>query len=576
MKLKHLFFNALAVMAFAACSNEAEEIKPAEKATTATLELDMTGQYGGGSSDQTRALSLDGSEYPRFIHEEGVTDWKTHCFIRNEEGTVQFYALVDWNATTDADGNISLHIKNSTLTLQNSAGSDVSNTETLPKAGERWYIAGIAGGGIYDEATSSVSFGSNADLERSLSPYQSRIPLSFGWTRFTIPTNMQRAPQIVVQFQPQGSLVSVRVNNKTNLYGKALHAVVRVKSNALSHNGLFDYSLEATRSEYATSPKWVFTNETATTEDSYRQIHIDANTAANCYVWAMPRTTAPAEGFSTTVGLGGYDYFTEGSTSEKPAAITKAFQKGSTYMAQAVDVGRAYLPQEFITTHNVAPDGQSFMTHSGNAGSGYWNWTDAVAKFSNITIDGKGYHLPNMVEMRVLFPPYKSAPQYVNFNTTEVSQSPYQEAIYIDGLYLRTTSHFKTVGGITYAVRFGTPDGDYTRLTACRFARVANNMSPGLQKTVVTFRHLGVETSVDDVASEAYWQSNTENDVTIEIPISGRKNAAGVAENFGVISEYWSSSPASETTAWRAFGTSLMTGNIENQMTIRLFKNSVE
>ncbi len=593
MKLKHLFFNALAVISFAACSSEAEEIKPADKSTTATLQLDMTGQYGSGNSDQTRALSLDGTEYPRFIHEEGVTDWSTHCFIRNEAGTVQFYALVDWNATTDSDGNISLHIKNSTLTLQNSAGSDVSNTETLPKAGERWYIAGIAGGGVLDATNSNVNFNYTKEVLAGVPIFnwnrvypdtqdgeaaRIRVPIAFGWTRFTIPSNTERAPQIVVQFQPQGTLLSVYVDNTTNVNAVPLNAAVKITSNALSQNGVFDYALEADRETYTTAPKWTFTSETATSEVITRSLTIAANTGANCYVWAMPRTTAPAEGFSTTAGVAGYTYFADGSQTQKPQARTSVLQKGRTYVLPEVDVYTPLLPHQFLTEYNIGTDKATFAPNHSPATQAFCNWNEAMEKFKSTTIDGVKYHLPSVGEWVGIFASHYGDGNYLRFNA-ESSFDNLREGIEIAGYKDNFYSDYRgTANNIGYALRYK-KDGDNSRLTAVRYEYADNPENAKRKLLKVTFRYLGTAgaaTTADAIASEDYWASNNQDDATFIFPASGFRSAEGTyhfAYNYGW---YWTSSHrwnadfnagTSETRYYNRLDT--------DEMSIRLFKDEL-
>ncbi len=585
MKLKHLFFNALAVMTFAACSSEAEEIKPADKSTTATLQLDMTGQYGGGSSDQTRALSLDGTEYPRFIHEEGVTDWSTHCFIRNEAGDVQFYALVDWNATTDSDGNISLHIKNSTLTLQNSAGSDVTATETLPKAGERWYIAGIAGGGVLDETKSNVNFAYNETLDTDLKPNQARIPLAFGWTRFTIPSNTERAPQIVVQFKPQGTLLSVYVNNRTNQGQSTINSLLKITTNALSQNGVFDYSTATTREEYPTNPKWVYTNSEATPEVIGRKVILPKDTGANCYVWAMPRTTAPTEGFSTSVGLAGYQIFADG-TSNKPAALATAFQPNLAYPISPIDVIRAYVPLEYVAEYDVM-DENSFATDHTNRNAGYFNWSDTYTKFLNKTIDGKKYHLPTFNEWKAaLCTPKFDGESSLFFKTArEFNNMP--ENTTIDGYTLNTFADFVSTGNnICYALRYKSDDNQF--LCAYRYEMQGDFVNGSLNsQLVVKARHLGASFTGDvaTITNEDFWTDSQVTYVTRTFPFHGfRRNTDLNYVRSGVRIHAWglqdTNKLASQASSLSSDGSTMSIGlmsteNYLQYLTIRLFKDEL-
>ncbi len=566
MKLKHLFFNALAVMAFAACSSEAEEIKPADKASTATLQLDMTGQYGTGNSDQTRALSLDGTEYPRFIHEEGVTNWSTHCFIRNEAGDVQFYALVDWNATTDSDGNISLHIKNSTLTLQNSAGSDVTATETLPKAGERWYIAGIAGGGVLDATKSNVNFAYVHAVDNPLSSHQTRIPLAFGWTRFTVPSNTERAPQISVQFQPQGTLLSVPVENPID--GGRIR--LRVISNAISAEGIFDYGLTADRTTYASAPKWTFEQATATV----RTILRSADSGKNCYVWGMPRTEAekPASGFRTYIGVATLVALT-------PNKITRTFTAGNTYAMPEVNTNnfRVMFPHEQLTQYNVAPDAQSFATTQANDAGGFWTWADAADKFKAIEIDGADYYLPYSNEILSIIPSY--AGQRVRFAGNS-SADDYAENSHLAGTWPAYTSDYRGITpGINYALRWKSIGNEY--LTAVRYEYTDNPDGEG-KVLKITFRPLGVSgaaTTITQVADETYWQSNTDADATFYFPASGHYTPDDVLTGANTIGQYWSATEASVTqnTAYMMnFNNNYASGQgaflKTNKFSVRLFK----
>ncbi len=537
MKLKHLFFNALAVMAFAACSSEAEEIKPADKASTATLQLDMTGQYGTGNSDQTRALSLDGTEYPRFIHEEGVTNWSTHCFIRNEAGDVQFYALVDWNATTDSDGNISLHIKNSTLTLQNSAGSDVTATETLPKAGERWYIAGIAGGGVLNETKSNVSFAYNATLDGNLKSNQARIPLAFGWTRFTIPSNTERAPRIVVQFKPQGTLLHVYVNNKTNA-SITPQGTIKFKSTAIERNGVFDFSDLSAEVKAGGGINWV-KNSDATGETTCHFL-IRKDATSSFLVWGMPTGESSP---SSDIVSEYYRFKDEDADVLTPR--TTVYEAGKAYLLY-YDVYRPKMHLEYFAEHNVAADGESFNTTDAAENTLFASFETATTAFAAKTIGGKTYHLPSNREIAAL-----AAGSRINLTTATADQ-----AVGYDAHVARSggTAHAHTAlyrnvgGGVSYSIRLGgyaNNIGDIM-LTAFRYRLAEKN---GVQGIEITCRYVGADFMADElqvikdnggtssdlekalldkVSVDEFWAANTLDDMATRFfPLTGYKNTTG-------------------------------------------------
>ncbi len=555
MKLKHLFFNALAVISFAACSSEAEEIKPAEKASTATLQLDMTGQYGSGNSDQTRALSLDGTEYPRFIHEEGVTDWSTHCFIRNEAGTVQFYALVDWNATTDADGNISLHIKNSTLTLQNSAGSDVTATETLPKAGERWYIAGIAGGGVLDETKSNVNFAYDEALDADLKPNQARIPITFDWTGFTIPTNTERAPRIVVQFKPQGTLFSLRVNNSTNPTQEALDSYLRLLGNVADW-GSFDYSV-------VSKPQIDANSATAywKSSDSYqyigRKVKLNQGESANFVFWAMPKTEEPAEGFQYVFDIACYDENQENST-QSPTIFKTAVKAGYAYHT-GLDVGAPKLALEYVTEYNLNSNKEFANSHLSND-IGYFNFEEVTAIYDSynsngIQTVGNDYTVPSLVRWRSIFP-YSNTISFTQEMTKNIDESV-QYGTELDHTYNAT--YYSNGNGTVYALRFASASNSTNTnsikhnnlLTAYRYERLGT-FTPGdeTSRIKVTARFLGstFTGSITDIANDSFWSDGSAQYVTREFYATGIGKST--VEEIGRIGGIWSRSKQNTTGAF--------------------------
>ncbi len=548
MKLKHLFFNALAVMAFAACSSEAEEIKPAEKSETATVEIDLEGEYNNG---QTRALTFDGTEYPLFTHETGVTDWKTHCFIRNEAGTVQFYALVDWTASVNSStGAITLKIKDSKLTLQGSGGSNPATTATLPKAGERWYIAGIAGGGVLEANNTKVNFAYNQSLDASLAANQLRVPIAFGWTPFTIAKPVsERAPRIVVQFKPQGTLLSVHVDNTKNRGKDALSTQVKVRSNALSQSGLFDYSTAAARAIYTAAPKWDFTNVSATTETFVRDVNIDFGAKKIYYLWAMPRTSAPTEGFKTETYVAHYKSFAEG-TNTVPVAKTTTFAKGNTYYT-GLDIDRPKIALEYVAGYLTSSGG---VTTSNKADDiGYF----LLSEIPSLTVPN-GYQINDNAYWRAAFiDGSRGKLTFKNLTSDDlVDKSTIEWVMNPSTPTLRWfTSTYKTPGnGIAYALRLGkssTPDEsaehakDNRALTAYRY-ETKGDFTIGSENSYLEVKAYylgeGFQGSIETIANEDYWLNLSQSEViTQKIYATGYRLADGTLKRYGTIGALYSS-----------------------------------
>ncbi len=594
MKLKHLFFNALAVMAFAACSSEAEEIKPSEKAETATIEIDLEGEYNNG---QTRALTFDGTEYPLFTHETGVTDWKTHCFIRNEAGTVQFYALVDWTASVNSStGAITLKIKDSKLTLQGSGGSNPATTATLPKAGERWYIAGIAGGGVLEANNTKVNFAYNQSLDASLAANQLRVPIAFGWTPFTIAKPVsERAPRIVVQFKPQGTLLSVHVDNTKNRGKNALSTQVKVRSNALSQSGLFDYSTAAARATYTAAPKWDFTNASATTETFVRDVNINFGAKKIYYLWAMPRTSAPTEGFKTETYVAHYKSFAEGTNTE-PAAKTITFAKGNTYYT-GLDIDRPKMALEYVAEYNMNSNGTFSTQKYTYEDTGLFTWQEAVDRFSNVDINGIGYHLPTATELRAIF---GGDPNLVVDDQFGTYRSPIlldrtgeslsvSDQVRIGGKTLYYNFDYKTpTPRNCYGLRFKKSTTHLTQTTPNNYMQCAyryqsvGTFVPGTNNYwVVTARYLGDDFtgSVDDIATDEYWNNNNQDDVVRIFNAPGAIGSSGENNSVGRYVSFWSSTAVPSNTELAYHGyfvhyhAHLHYVNKNERTSVRLFQN---
>ncbi len=503
----------LSAWATVACSGD-NGLTPVEENISQNKPVSYTLKLSGGvASDAERALNFDISQANPAILE--TSDWTTHVFFRKEGATFVGYAKIEWEFTgRDSNGKIRLQQKNLTFDLENTNGD-------LPSAGETWYIAGIAGGGVLDDTKSNVSFAYNQALDAKLTANQARVPLAFGWTRFTIPSNTERAPRIVVQFQPQGTLLGVYVNNRTNRGKAVVTSQLKVRTNALSQSGVFDYALTATRADYASAPKWTFANEQATTETIVRDINVPQDAGANCYIWAMPRTTAPSEGFSTKTYVGRYKTFAEGTTDELPVK-TEAFAAAKSYHT-GLDIDRPRMPLEYWTERNVNQDGTGFVTSDANndAQMGYFSHSDATARFANITIDGQSYSLPAAYTARSLFH-FNTAlhlDTYSSLPATALNQEEW--GVSVGGLRHGTLQADYYITSFTefYGIRLKGGNNDMT--VAYRYQILGSGTETYLK---VTNRYLGpTDLTINDIANSSYWESNTADDIVRVFPYAGSK-----------------------------------------------------
>ncbi len=547
MKLKHLFFNALAVMVFAACSSEAEEIKPADKTQetpVVTINLEMSGdfQLPTVQYDGTRALTLDLDEdYPPFTNEEGVTDWKTHCFLRNADGTAQFYALVDWNATTNNDGSITLNIKESALNLLPSGDliglSESELAAKAPKAGERWYIAGMTGGGVLDDTRTKVDFTVDefARPAEVLPANALRIPLAFAWTPFTVSKKMgERAPRISVQFQPKGSLIHVRVSPSPSIQlpdgGTTFN--VSCVSNSFDCSGHFDYALSTAG---LSEPKWTWNEAYNWSGNSalmsrLKGQRITSGETKSLIYWGMNRPLAeiPEGKVRTEILLMSHQGNVLGST-DVAQKRSRVFENGMSYV-YFFELGRPKMSLENLAESNVADNGGTLTfvsSPTSTSGSTFYTFEQAVNTFDpamRVHIDGYRYKLPQVSFWRSILPEntfgYNVLSDRSNLQDGDSQYGGHQSVSYaLHG----TQSDFTVKStGLAYGLRFkGGPSNNYFR-TAYRY-QVVSDVS-GQEHIKITSRYLGanfsgsITTIADDVA---FWNVNNSEDVTRYFPLTG-------------------------------------------------------
>ncbi len=549
MKLKHLFFSTLAAMALAACSSEAEEIKPAEKSQetpVATIDVEMSGAL---TTDGVRALALDFDEdYPPFIHTDNVS-WLTHCFIRNEEADAQFYAEIDWIPTTNADGSITLKIKNSSLQLLPTGDliglTDSELAAKAPKAGETWYIAGMAGGGVLNDSRTDISFDYNASLDATLPAGHTRLPLQFDWKPFTVSKKSgERAPQIAVQFKPRGSLIHIRLNNKTNPQTTDATVVVSMTTNATTPNISISYALAGKDNLTAdpitgwSRPSTAEINSTLITESqgiyfsheySTRTRSIVLNSTTNkgsVFLWGFYAKES-AEDFITSIYSTTHLLYNAG-TKQTPTNITRTFEDGKAYVYH-LDVARPLTPIERVAESNLAEGKAAFVSSTTSTSGSHFFTKDEMfndlttsrsTKSGQLNIGPRRYTVPNSRLMYGVFTNYSN----FKLNTVGIYKNIVEDtrfSTYLDLGGKGTTSDYNIVNSqYAYALRFkGGLGNDYQ--TAYRYQLITNQS--GHERIEVTTRYLGPSFTgtIEEISNETFWSSNTENDATRLFPFTG-------------------------------------------------------
>lgn len=213
-------------------------------------------------------------------------------------------------------------------------------------------------------------------------------------------------------------------------------------------------------------------------------------------------------------------------------------------MVQEITVTRMGNPLAYVAESNVNPAGTGFVANVNSVrGSGFFTWPTAVAKFKNITIGGKAYHLPSEKELKSILPmtiSFKQAQEVLSENVS----------VAVAGNSLWCLNDIKGLGkDVSYALRFKRT----LYQTAWRYElkTVSGNM-----QVQVTSRSVPDDVTIANVANETYWQQDKTYDVVRIFPASGRNDGAdnSIPTNFlGTSGFYWSTTPFpySSDSAWQ-------------------------
>lgn len=529
MNIKHLFLGLLGLAYLTSCSSDSD-VQPTSSSrateSTAILALEVAAQYNSKSSEATsgegsRAMSFDTTDpnVPPFIDESGITSWKTHCFIRNAAGNVQFYAEVDWNVVSNG-GSLELTMKGHELTLFSSGGSDPASQ--APRAGEIWYISGMTGDGTLNADRTKVDYRPVA-ADASLPKNQLRVPLSFGWKPFKVKGNGERAPKISVIFRPQGTLLKVVINNATNRGKAVMDSRATIYTNALTNDGAFDFSPSSTPVEER-QPSFDFgTNTTAVYTYFTRGENIAKDAKETIIMWGYPRPASqkPAEGWFTDVYIPRYRALAMGQTTFLEPR-TRGFSNGRSATFK-LDIDRPRMPLEYMAEYNMNAAGDGFVdsNEAGVANLGYFKRYDAIAKFTSITLDGYKYHLPKPEELVSMLSGSSETPRVDLSETKVFTKTKTHE---IDGYSVSEEVEFRTIGDKkTLYVYYAKPN-DLGRQRVMRMTILSDIANPLKNKLELICRYVGPDFSgtVNDLETSVDWTNLDAVDVVKrEIPLAG-------------------------------------------------------
>lgn len=228
----------------------------------------------------------------------------------------------------------------------------------------------------------------------------------------------------------------------------------------------------------------------------------------------------------------------EVKTGNKVEAFTlKATPKYAPQSAQDIEILRSDNPLLLMAEYNINQDGDDFVTNLyANNLSGYFDFDTAVRKFAHIRINEVAYHLPTFDEWKAIAP--QNALVLFDGNVQYEDIESMRDETVIAGERITCRQEVKGIEvGVCYALRF-----KGTRYqTAWKYEKVQHKAYHTLR---ITARNVPDGVTIDQIATEAFWQRNKERDVVRTIPACGyTMTGNGSATSFpGLIDfgNYWS------------------------------------
>jgi hypothetical protein len=198
-------------------------------------------------------------------------------------------------------------------------------------------------------------------------------------------------------------------------------------------------------------------------------------------------------------------------------------------------------PLSLVAEYNVNPEGTDFVTgKTACTGSGYFNFDDAITKFTDITIGGDRYHLPSEKEWLSIAPKaINSADHYVEFKDDDTNTyNNVEETVRIKDHDITMTSDYRT-GVITYALRYKGTD----MVSAWKYECISDGDNSHVKITSRNMKNLAAIT-VDEIKQPGFWSSNTENDIIRYFPAGGFTNDGVTFDRREETGFYRSSTPS--------------------------------
>ena len=194
-------------------------------------------------------------------------------------------------------------------------------------------------------------------------------------------------------------------------------------------------------------------------------------------------------------------------------------------------------PLAFVAESNIDQTGNAFVADKYAWDQpGFYNYDEAVEKFSHITIDGKKYHLPSWYEWRSIIPLY---PTYMPLDEAIDEKDVTDSQVMVDGKMVVCVQDVKGAGdgAVCYALRY--KGSKYQSAWRYSYGKVDGYKYPVMR---IKVRNVLNGVTIDNIADEAFWGKNNDSDIERVFTASGWDENDGVSasERAGKGSYFWS------------------------------------
>lgn len=234
------------------------------------------------------------------------------------------------------------------------------------------------------------------------------------------------------------------------------------------------------------------------------------------------------------------------TTSEKPNDYTSKLPWDK--QSKEVTVYRMINPLKFVTETCLAENGTSFMKDHSVYGTLQINGNESdLAKYKNIEIDGKKYHLPTYKEMCAIVPRGLHSKNiiYIKWNKDQKPREEKGVKVRVNKKDFTVDNEYQGDNGTTcYAIRF---KGTGLR-SAWRYRYHAHGGNfYGLEITTCNTFH---NESLDDIMKSDFWAKDKDHYITRYFPAVGRN---GGKNNVGDTGHFWTSTADPKNTTSKHF-----------------------